>query len=433
MKGLLFTYGLTFGGAAVAIVHPFYGLLAYLTFAVLRPELIWPWSVPPGNYSRIVGIALLVGWALRGFGNWNFRSAWPFALALFGYVGWFTLSAMFAENQAVAWNFVVLHSKILLPVLVGLTLIETETQLKQLTWVLVLSLGFLAFEGNLDHFTGGFRVRNDGLGGMDNNSFCIAMAAASGLAFFFGLQQRSWLLRLLCFAIAAMAVHTTMFGNSRGGMLGVGVVAIVTVYFIPKRPLELSLVAVSALVGLRLAGPAVWERFSSITIEREALDESADSRLRLWADCWDVMQRYPITGIGPDHWPLAAPSYGWLGHKECHSVWFNAGAEFGFPGLFFFICLYATVIWGLWRVLWRGEAEGTWTADNARMVVAALAGFLVSASFVSLDGLEPPYFIAMLGAATLKVYSLYGATAPALAPPPPNDLYSTPALYGRLA
>jgi probable O-glycosylation ligase (exosortase A-associated) len=405
MKGLIFTYALTYGGAGLSLFNPFYGLLVYVAFAILRPEYLWPWSVAPGNYSRIVAMALIVGWGLKGFGNWNFGAARPFVLTLLAYWGWIVVSAMGAADQTVAWNYVELHSKILLPVLVGLTLVESVGQLRQLAWVLVLCLGYLAWEGNLDHFQGGFRVRLEGFAAMDNNSFCIAMAAGSGLSFFLGLSEGAWWKRLVCLALAAMMVHVTMFGNSRGGMLGVIVTGLVTLLLIPKRPFEVSLIVASGLVGLRLAGPQVWERFSTIFASGDARDASAESRLQLWADCWDVMQKNPLTGIGPDHWPLIASQYGWPPGKECHSLWFNAGAELGFPGLVLLILFYGVVIWQCWRIRTKCKLQDTWFVGSGRMVTAALVGFAVSASFVSLDALEPPYYIALLGAGTLKVFS----------------------------
>ena len=44
---------------------------AALVFGILKPEDLWHWSVPAGNYSRIIAVALLIGWALTGFGNWS--------------------------------------------------------------------------------------------------------------------------------------------------------------------------------------------------------------------------------------------------------------------------------------------------------------------------------------------------------------------------
>jgi len=404
VKGLLFTLGLAYGGAILSLFRPFYGLLIYLCFAVLRPDFLWSWSIPAGNYSRIVAIGLLLGWCAKGCGSWNFGSAKSFVWILIGYWLWVALSAAQAADQSVAWSYVELHSKIYLPVLVGITLIDSVAQLKQLAWTLALSLGYLAYEANLDHLQGGTLIRDEGFGGMDNNSFCIAMAAGAGLSFFLGMHESAWWKRLPALLLAALMVHVTMFGNSRGGMLGVAATGICTVFVIRKRPFDLSLLLLAALAGLRLAGEAVWERFQTAFANAELRDASAESRLSLWMDCWDVMQKNPIFGIGPDHWPLIAESYGWPPGKECHSLWFNAGAELGFVGVALLLGLYSVTIWQLTKVM-RTESrlDDSWHGDAARMVIASLVGFMVSASFVSLDALEPPYYICLLGAATVKL------------------------------
>src|SRR5947209_1001688 len=118
MKGLVFTYLLTYGGAAASLVNPYIGLLVYVAFAVLRPEALWAWSVSGGNYSKIVAIALLVGWLIRGCGDWRLGRAWGVVLALLGYLAWSVVGAAAADNQEVAWHFVEELAKIVLPFLV---------------------------------------------------------------------------------------------------------------------------------------------------------------------------------------------------------------------------------------------------------------------------------------------------------------------------
>src|SRR5262245_30143044 len=71
MNGLLFTYALSYGGAVVALFRPYYGFLIYVCFGNLKPDSLWSWSVPQGNYSRIVAASFLLGWAINGFGNWR--------------------------------------------------------------------------------------------------------------------------------------------------------------------------------------------------------------------------------------------------------------------------------------------------------------------------------------------------------------------------
>src|SRR6185437_11732346 len=155
MKGLLFTYALTYGGAAAALINPFHGLLVYVAFAILRPQLLWYWSVPAGNYSRIVAAGLLLGWALHSFGKWRFGRATGSVWALAALLAWSIVSAATqAENKQLAWGFVEIFAKIVLPFLVGITTIDSLKKLKQLAWVILLCEGYLALEFNLWYLGG---------------------------------------------------------------------------------------------------------------------------------------------------------------------------------------------------------------------------------------------------------------------------------------
>jgi hypothetical protein len=71
------------------------------------------------------------------------------------------------------------------------------------------------------------------------------------------------------------------------------------------------------------------------------------------------------------------------------------------------VSFYACCVWRLWPYVKRSDEQvDPWFTDTARMVIAALTGFAVSAQFVSLPGLEAPYYIVLLGAGALKLLSL---------------------------
>ena len=62
-----------------------------------------------------------------------------------------------------------------------------------------------------------------------------------------------------------------------------------------------------------------------------------------------------------------------------------------------------TRLWPLTRQ--RTPVSDPWVRYFARMVIASLVGFLASAQFVTVDGVELPYYIALIGAGTLRVVS----------------------------
>jgi probable O-glycosylation ligase (exosortase A-associated) len=407
MKPLLFTYLLTYGGALASLCYPFVGLLIYVCFAIIKPESIWPWAVPEGNYSRIVAIALLVGWVFRGFGTWQFGRAKPIVAALLGYWAWSVVGAYRASDHAIAWHFVEELTKIVLPFVVGMTVIDSARQLKQLAWIILLSQGYVAFEFNLSYYEGFNRVTElVEFGGLDNNSIAIAMVSCVGLGFFLGMQERRWWLKLIAFGATALMAHVVLFSFSRGGMLALIATGIATLVFTPKRPMHFLTFAVAVLLVLRLAGPQVQERFQTVFVEAEQRDASAQSRLDLWNDCLDSMAKRPFFGVGPDHWPLVVSEYGWPAGKAAHSLWLQVGAELGIPGVAFLALFYALCMIRLWRFTRaRQPVSDPWFRDAARMVIASLLGFTVAAQFVTVNGLEAPYYVVLVGAGTLKLCS----------------------------
>lgn len=405
MKGLLFTYVMTYGGACVALFNPFVGLLIYICFAIIKPTSLWYWSVPQGNYSRIIAIALLVGWLFHGFGNWRFGKGRGILLAFLGFWLWSIPSTLASEQAELGWQFLETTGKILLPFLVGMTLIDSAAKLKQLAWVMMLSLGYVAFEMNLAYYSGFNRLHQVGFAGMDNNSVAIEMVAGAGLALFLAMGAEKWWQKGLALSAAMLMAHAILFAFSRGGMLALLITMCVGFFLIPKKPGYYLIFVLVLLVGGSLAGTEVRDRFMMIFAAEESRDASAQGRLDLWADCWDVMVHNPLLGIGPDHWPLIAPQYGWPEGKEAHTLWLQIGAELGFPGLMFLILFYSLCIIRLWPLA-RSQVQvgeyDPWYQDVARMVIASLVGFMVSAQFVSLEGLEFPYYVVLLGAGMLK-------------------------------
>lgn len=420
--GLLFTLVATYGGAAVALLRPYYGFLIYVSFSIIRPEALWHWSVGEGNYSRIVAIAFLLGWAISGLGTWQWGAGGTPVLFLLAFLLWAGVSTAFCEFPEFGMGFLINMSKIVLPCLVGMTLINRPRDLYLLAWTIVASLGYVAYDLNRAYFDGFNRLQEAGFGAMDNNSLTIGLVTGIGFAFFLGLsEQRLWR-RYLAFAAAALMTHAVFFSFSRGGMLGLCVVGLATALLIPRTSKNLTLLGLGVVVALAMAGPQVWERFFSITenslvgAEAAEVEWSAESRLHLWRICLWMAAENPLLGKGPDHFPLLVDRYPVLSDfkenfahgKEAHTLWLQILAELGVPGVSFLALYYLLILWRLFPALFRDRADaaGLNEGASARMVTVALVGFFVSAQFVSLEGLELPYYVALLGAGALKLSSL---------------------------
>jgi hypothetical protein len=99
-----------------------------------------------------------------------------------------------------------------------------------------------------------------------------------------------------------------------------------------------------------------------------------------------------------------AQSFGLTVGKEAHTTWLQLLAEVGIPGVGFLLVYYLTALARLWPMTREAyPLPDPWLRDVARMVIAAIAGFLFTAQFVTLPGLEAPYYIALLGAGAIKL------------------------------
>src|SRR5262245_18773352 len=118
------------------------------------------------------------------------------------------------------------------------------------------------------------------------------------------------------------------------------------------------------------------------------------------------MMKGPIFGVGPNHWGTIVVEYGFPEGKEAHNLWLQTAAELGLPGVLFLSSFYLLCIVRLWPVARdKSVVADPWLSDGARMVIASLSGFAISASFVTLPGLEVPFYIVLIGGGVLRISS----------------------------
>jgi O-antigen ligase len=402
MKGLLLIYVVTALAAVIALGRPRIGVYVYVGFAVLRPQFIWGWAGDLDRVSFVVGLALLIGWALNGFGSWRIGRGRSVVIALCAFAGWSALSATQAADPSIALGAVVELAKILLPFLVGVTMFEGDRQWRPLLWTIVLAQGYVGLEMNMSYLKGS-NTASLGFGGMDNNCFGVSLVTVVGLAVTLGLSAKKWYQRVLAGGAAALILHTVLLTYSRGALLGLLAVGITAVWIMPKRASYIGALLVIALLAVRFSGPELVGRYSTVLVSANDRDSSSESRIDLWKDCLKVVEQAPVFGVGPWNWKVVASSFGWPEGKSAHSVWMETAAETGIPGVLALMAFFGAAIVILWPVA-RGHGADRGLEERllAAGVITSIAGFAVSGQFVTVTGLEVPYYVVMLGVAMLR-------------------------------
>ncbi len=416
MKGLILIYGIAVGGAVASLVNPAIGVLVYALFSTLRPQAIFSFAGPMEGLSQLVAYPMLAGWVIHGLGTWRFGRARGIVILLLAHFAWCCLSALGANDQIAAWDYVVERSKIVAAFMVGATMLNTERSVKALAWILVVAHGYVGFEMNLQYLLGNNQVALYGFGSMDNNTFAIALVSTVGPAIILSLQAPKLWQRAIGLAAAALTVHTVLLSFSRGGILALVITGVVLVLVLPKRASYLGAIAVTGLVTLSFMGPELRTRFASTFVSAEERDYSAQSRIDLWADCLESMGRRPMFGVGPGNWRRVAFEFGWPPGKEAHSLWMQTGAELGVPGVALLLLFYGVTIRRGLQML--RVKDDPWVASCGAYLVTSLVGFMVASQFVTVVGMEVPYFTVLVGAATLRLRDLHRQEAPAPVPEP---------------
>jgi O-antigen ligase len=432
MKGLLLIYLIVGLGFVGALWRPMIGLYVYMFLGVLRPKYMWGFAGNLESMSDYVGTAMLVGWAIHGFGSHRpQKGRFPiYAAGLF--LLWTILSAAQAVDKTVAFAPLPDFLKILLPCLVGITMMGTTQRVRHIMWIIVGAQAYVCLELNLNYvLDGDNRVATLGYGGLDNNAYGINLLATLGAAFVLPLTTRNWTERGLGAAAAVLILHTILLTFSRGAFIGLIAAGVAAFVFMPKHPRNLAALALVVLLVVRLIGPELATRYSTSFNQRGELDYAASSRLDLWERMFAVALTIPVFGVGPDNWPVVAQDYGFPPGKHGHSLWVQTLVEIGFPGVLALAAMYLGCIAQLWGFSIRHRKTERDAAVLAAGLIISLVAYVISAQFVTLQRLEIPFYMVMAGVLLMnKKDTLVAAALPAprRGPVIPSTRVALPAL-----
>jgi O-antigen ligase len=237
-------------------------------------------------------------------------------------------------------------------------------------------------------------------------AFPLSFAGALVLTPKTGLFGR--LLGLVGIVVIVLAVLAT---QSRGGLLAI--IAVFGVFGAQqiKSKALLATIGVIGLVGL-FAAAGIGGRQSGGAGEAGLVDESAEGRFHAWGAAISMAIARPLTGVGLNNYVANYYFYSdwWEGFaKAVHSTWFAVLSESGFLGFGIFIAMIVRMIQSALKSVRdlapaaTGDAYDPAAYGMAQSMVAGIAGFIASGTFLTQGFTWPIYVLLALTVAT-KIY-----------------------------
>jgi probable O-glycosylation ligase (exosortase A-associated) len=406
--GLLAVFGIFL---VMGFRRPFVWVLLYLWVDILAPQLIGYRILPLLPVSQIAFAAAFSGWLLID-DKTDSRFTWRQGLLilLLIYCGLTTLGATFEEDAAGKWSWV--WKALLFAIFLPLTL-RTRLRLEAATLVITLSIAAIIIDGGIKTVISGggygtmqfFVSNNIGL----YESSIISTVAISVIPITIWLARhgtifpsdwRVWTFACaLVFACALIPVGTA----ARTGLICLLLLCVLYLRTVKHRILIGAAMALAGLVAIPFLPSAYTQRMS--TIENHAADESASTRLAVWAWTLDYVKSHPFGG-GFEIYRANKLSYETVdtatagattmvetkeiteNGRAFHSSYFEMLGEQGWPGLFIWLLLQVSGLWQMEivrrRYRKREEPEWQWTAPFANALQLAHIVYLAGSAFVGI-------------------------------------------------
>ena len=241
------------------------------------------------------------------------------------------------------------YAKVILVYLLAVNVIDSPKRLEKLTWLLVLSVGYIGFRAVFDYARGvnliarGTRVVGSVNGIMGNpNDLALHMTVFLPLAAFMALRPGSTTKRVLAALCVVFMAGAVVASGSRGGFVGFAAMIVVLALFAARqRPAFVVAGAFALICALPLVPDNYWRRISSITDSSKDDYQSREARKRLFGESFDAFVERPFTGVGAGVFKDWKPQERMEAWHESHNVWLQVGSELGIFGLAVFGFLVA--------------------------------------------------------------------------------------------
>jgi probable O-glycosylation ligase (exosortase A-associated) len=423
MRDLVITL-VIFGSLPLILWRPHIGVLMWTWLAFMNPHrMTWGFAYDM-PFAHVVALATLVSVLVTREPKklpWTRETA---LLLLF--VGWMSVTTVFAAYPEYAWPQLEKVAKILLMVFVTMMVMRTKERINLLVWVMALSLAFYGIKGGVFTLASGGVYHVWGPTGSfieGNNEMALALVMTIPLLRYLQLTvNRAWVRHGMTLAMILTAL-AVVGSQSRGAFLGI--IAMGAFFWLKSsgKFFTGSIGALAVVLVLAVMPQQWFDRMSSITEYEQ--DSSALGRLNAWQMAIKLAQYRPLGGgfetFRAEMFAAYSPEPARV--HDAHSIYFEVLGEHGFVGLVLFLLL-GFMTWRSASAIirhCRGDPEKRWAADLAAMIQVSLVGYASAGAFLGLAYFD--YYYTLVAVVVLCKQLLL--TQPAAARPVASPIADT--------
>ena len=403
------------------------GLLAFTAVLFFRPQDQIP-ALNPLHLAEVAAIfgliAMAIGRLSRGLPITRITPELVGVIALGGVI---ILTAPFSiwTGGAIS-TFTELYVKVLLIFLLMVNTLLWPRRVEQVTWLIVLATGYIAFRAVFDYARGINLVENGrvrgAIGGMfqNSNDLALNMVAILPLALSFVFRPVSLLRRGTAAACTGLMFMTIVASQSRSGSLGLGTALIVmAVLTLRRKPGLVAAGVIAAILAAPMLPDSYWNRLASITNAEKDATGSREARSVLLGESYAAFLAHPLTGVGAGQFKNYQPDGRVEAWHESHNAILQVAAELGILGVVVFLFLLFRALYApiqTRQLLKRFSAGGRRPRDRSQGSLPAGEEDFLAAHAAAMSAALMGWFVCSLFASVAYHWTLYYLMALAIGP-----------------
>jgi putative inorganic carbon (HCO3(-)) transporter len=391
---------------------------------ILVGVMLWAWIafIWPEDYlygfmggvplNKIISGLSIISFLLSRKKNKPYLDNLTMYIILFGLIG--IISSVLSESTIPdVWDICSKLLKIFLFCGIIQVVIESRFRFHCVLTALCLGLGFHGIIEGLKFIASG--GNHHALGGRsigDNNQFALAICMIIPVLLYLSRYSRNKIGKVGISFVSIMSAFAVMGTFSRGGFVGLVIVAAGTIATGKNRLRNFFYLLITGLVLIWFAPDSWVDRVD--TIKAAGDDSSFMGRVVAWKMSTLIALHNPFIGAGfhavqdPAIWNRYTPQFDTLDFipteeptaspHAAHSIYFEVLGDLGFVGFAFFIAIIVTsfVNVSAIRRLTSDRPDFEWASDLANSLRISLLVYIVSGALLSMAYFELLFVIATM-------------------------------------